>query len=192
MATEALTAPQANGAPRAASGREYLRSGLPSVYRHPPDAFAMRFLTGLEEVLDPIVAMLDLLPAHLDPRVAPPEVVAMVADWLGLELDGALPIEVHRRLVDEAKQIIWQRGTRPGVELLLRLAFADLDLEVRETGGATWSTDPAHPQPVADPALTIVCPRGLVDGQRAAIRRVIEEVRPVGVGLELVEREEAA
>lgn len=181
-----------NGAPPAASGREYLRAGLPAVYRHPPDAFGMRFLNGLEEVLDPIVAMLDLLPAHFDVRVAPPEVVGLVADWLGLELDGALPREVHRLLVDEARQIIRARGTRPGVELLLRLAFADLDVEVRDSGGATWSTDPLRPQPAADPVLTVVCPPGLPAGRMAALRRVIEEVRPVEVRLELEVREEAA
>jgi hypothetical protein len=71
-----------------ASAREYLRSGLPSIYRD-KDSFGMHFLNGLERVLDRQVAIVDSLGAYLSPRLAPPEMVDAIAGWLGLALDDA-------------------------------------------------------------------------------------------------------
>jgi phage tail-like protein len=177
------------GPPASASARRYLRRGLPGVYQDPPDgaaedAFAMRFLLGLEEVLDPIVAMLDLLPAHLDLELAPPEIVALVARWLGVELDGGLTDDAHRRLVRHATELCRARGTRRGLELTLELAFGRVGLEVREDGGATWSGEPGS-RSAAPATLTVVCPPSLTPAARAAVRRVVEEVRPAHVTVEL-------
>jgi phage tail-like protein len=159
------------------------------VYHDPPggtpeEAFAMRFLLGLEEVLDPIVATIDLLPAHLDLKLAPPELVALVAGWLGVELDGGLPSEAHRRLVRQATQITRARGTSWGLERMLALAFGRSDIEVRDGGGATWSEEPG-PRPAGDATLTVVCPPSVPLATQAAIRRLVDEVRPAHVSVEL-------
>ena len=71
--------------PPVASSRAYLRGGLPAVYQD--GDFGMRFVGALETVLDPIVAMLDALPAHFDPDHAPRDVLDLLAAWLGVELD---------------------------------------------------------------------------------------------------------
>ena len=47
----------------------------------------MRFVGALETLLDPIVAMLDALPAHFDPDYAPRDVLDLLSAWLGVELD---------------------------------------------------------------------------------------------------------
>ena len=70
--------PVLSDAPSTVSVRRHLRNGVPDIYRRnatamrdQPPPFAMRFLHALEEVLDPIVATLDSLPAHLDADLAP-------------------------------------------------------------------------------------------------------------------------
>src|SRR5215211_5588767 len=55
--------------PKVASSRAYLRGGLPAVYQE--GDFGMRFIGALETLLDPIVAVLDALPAHFSPGHAP-------------------------------------------------------------------------------------------------------------------------
>jgi phage tail-like protein len=202
--TEVAQLAARNGTPAPASGREYLRSGLPALYRDDPrttaQPFALRFVAGLEEVLDPIVAMLDLLPAHLDVGIAPHRFVALFGSWLGLELDAGLEADrerlltAHRRMVRNAAKLTRLRGTHRGIERLLELAFDDLDFDVRDSGGVTSSDDPSDLQPAADPALTIVYPRALLaDPDRlASVRRVVEDVRPAGVALELLPAEEEA
>jgi hypothetical protein len=71
--------------PPVASSRAYLRGGLPAVYQE--SDFGMRFIGGLEELLDPIVAVLDALPAHFDPDHAPRDILSLIAGWLGVDLD---------------------------------------------------------------------------------------------------------
>lgn len=209
LSTEAARPDSANGTPPAASGRACLRGGLPAVYRdrtrvardrpgaaQAGEPFAMRFVAGLEDVLDPIVAMLDLLAAHLDVGCAPDDFVAMLGEWLGLELDAGVEsdperlLAAHRRLVDQATEITRHRGTRKGLMRLLKLGFEDLALEVDDSGGVTWSTDTSRLQPAADPVLTVVHPPTAAAERVAAIRRVVEDVRPAGVALEQRAEEE--
>lgn len=104
--------------------------------------FTMRFLKALEEVLDPIVTLLDCLPAHLDPQLAPLNALHTMADWLGLPFEEHVPDsanehERHRklqarqqRLVENGLEINRTRGTKQGLELLLELMFGDPDKPV--------------------------------------------------------------
>ena len=71
--------------PPVASSRAYLRDGLPAIYQD--GDFGMRFVGALEELLDPIVAVLDALPAHFDPDHAPRDILDLLAAWLGVDLD---------------------------------------------------------------------------------------------------------
>jgi phage tail-like protein len=179
------------GAPPSASVREYLRSGVPAVYRESngdttADPFAMRFLEALERVLDPIVTTTELLPAHLDLEIAPRSFIELVAAWLGVELDAALTPAAHVRLVRAAMDLSRVRGTRGGLERTLALAFDRRDFEVRDSGSATWQGEPPA---AAEPTLTVRCPWGLDARTRAAVRRVAEEVTPAHVRLVLLTAE---
>jgi phage tail-like protein len=171
-------------APPTASARRYLRDGLPAVYRE--NDFAMRFLQGLEEVLDPIVAFLDALPAHLDVSLAPPEFVMLVGEWLGVDPEGRWQgllgdDEVRRReLVRSATVIARRRGTGASLQLVLDLLFPDLGLRVRDFGRSTFSAEQREP-PAADASFEVVSAVEPARGSRAAIDRVVEQLRPVHV-----------
>jgi hypothetical protein len=102
-AGETLPRGDAEGVPEVASAREYLRSGLPSIYRE-KDSFGMRFLHALERVLDRQVAIVDSLGAYLSPQLAPPGMVDAIAGWLGLVLDDAPTEEVRRELLGCAER----------------------------------------------------------------------------------------
>lgn len=187
-------------APPTASQRAYLRAGLPTLYRE-PDSFAMRFVGGLEEVLDPDVAMLDNLHFHLDPQLAPPALLHAIASWLGLRIDEIVGLaerrELVRRAIDLAPEFadeegrrdrrgtkggtVRQRGTKGGLELVLRLSFPDLEFSVKDDGAATAGADPDE-LPVASPrSFTVSLPAGIDDRRRRAIDRIVADVTPVGV-----------
>jgi hypothetical protein len=102
-AGEELPHGDAESVPEVASAREYLRSGLPSIYRE-KDSFGMRFLYGLERVLDRHVAIIDSLGAYLSPQLAPPEMVDAIAGWLGLALDDAPTEAVFGELLSVAER----------------------------------------------------------------------------------------
>jgi phage tail-like protein len=169
-------------APPTASARRYLRDGMPALYRE--NDFAMRFLLGVEEVLDPIVAFLDALPAHLDLSLAPPPFVMLLGEWLGVDPEGEWrgllgDDEVRRReLVRHATVIARRRGTAASLQLVLDLLFPDLDLRVRDFGRSTFSAARRDP-PAADASFEVVSAVEPARGRRAAIDRVVEQLRPV-------------
>lgn len=171
-------------APPTASARRYLRDGVPVVYRE--QDFAMRFLHGLEEVLDPIVAFLDALPAHLDTSLAPPEFVTLVGEWLGVDPEGRWEgllghDEVRRRaLVAHATVIARRRGTGASLQLVLDLLFPDLGLRVRDSGRSTFSAERRDP-PAADASFEVISAVEPARSRRAAIDRVVDQLRPVHV-----------
>ena len=67
--------------PPVASNRAYLRGSLPAVYQE--GDFGMRFIGALETLLDPIVAVLDALPAHFSADHAPRDILDLLSAWLG-------------------------------------------------------------------------------------------------------------
>ena len=96
-----------------------------------------RFTDALDEVLAPVVATLDNLPAYFDPRTAPEHLLDWLAGWVGLELFEKWPPELRRPLVADAVQRHRQRGTKLGVENVVAL-FAEVDPEqvtIEESGG---------------------------------------------------------
>jgi phage tail-like protein len=168
--------------PQVASSRAYLRGGLPAVYQE--SDFGMRFIGALEELLDPIIAVLDALPAHFDPDHAPRDILNLLAAWLGVDLDESQEIRHQREMVLRAADLGRKRGTVAGMELALSLAFPDVPLRVEDQGGVRWSLDQA---PIdAPPASFIVyCDKPVEDGVQAGIARCIEQHKPVGTSYRL-------
>jgi phage tail-like protein len=163
--------------PKVASSRAYLRGGLPAVYQE--GDFGMRFIGALEQLLDPIIAVLDALPAHFDPDHAPRDVLALVASWLGVELNEGQELSQQREMVRRAAELGRLRGTVRGLELALQLSFPDVPLRVEDQGGVRWSLD-NKPIEAPPPSFVVYCDKPVAEGIQAAIARCIEQYKPVG------------
>lgn len=163
--------------PEVASARGYMRNGLPALYQE--SDFGMRFVGALESVLDPIVAILDALPAHFDPELAPRDVLALLGAWLGVELDEGQSLAARREVLRHAAELGRRRGTAGGLELALALAFPNLPLRVEDQGKVHWSTDIDAKVDAAPPEFIVYCDKPIREDQQAAIARCIETVKPV-------------
>jgi phage tail-like protein len=162
--------------PPVVSSRAYLRNGLPSLYQG--EDFGMRFVGALEEVLDPIVAVLDALPAHFNPGHAPPDILALLAAWVGVDLDESQDIRHQRELVRRSAELGRRRGTVKGLELALELHFPDVPLRVEDNGRVFWAGGPEAPG--NSPASFVVyCDKPVDETVQAAIARCIEQYKPV-------------
>ena len=62
---------------------------LPGLYAD--DSFAQRLCEGLDELLAPVLATLDCLPAYLDPGTAPLDLLEWLAGWVGIAVAPGLP-----------------------------------------------------------------------------------------------------
>jgi phage tail-like protein len=126
---------------------------LPALYRD--DVFAQNLCEGLDEVLAPIIATLDSLPAYLDPATAPDDMLNWLAGWMGIVLDGHQTAERQRELVQEGVDILHWRGTARGVRSAVGALF-DGPIEIIESGGAGTSLDSGSALPGTDRAELIV------------------------------------
>lgn len=162
--------------PPVASTRAYLRNGLPALYQD--GDFGMRFVGALEELLDPIVAVLDGLPYHFDPNFAPPDILSLLAAWLGVDLDETQDIKQQREMVRRAAELGRRRGTVKGLELALKLHFPEVPMRVEDNGGVIWH---GRPGPAEKPSASFVvyCDVPVEETTQAAIARCIEQYKPV-------------
>ncbi|MCI3153039.1 MULTISPECIES: phage tail protein [Streptomyces] len=62
---------------------------LPAIFAD--DDLAQRFVAGLDEVLAPLLVVLDNLDAYFDPALAPLDFTRWLADWVGAETEGIDP-----------------------------------------------------------------------------------------------------
>lgn len=116
-----------------------LATMLPSYLQ--TDEFTVRLTTGLDDVLAPLISVLDCLDAYVDPLLTAPDFVAWLADWVGAPLDDHWDDELQRREVLAAASLHRMRGTAEGIRVQVALAV-DGDVEVVEPGGCSWSASP--------------------------------------------------
>jgi phage tail-like protein len=169
----------APSAPRVASARMLFREALPAIYQEAD--LGLRFVGALEEVLDPVVALLDSRAAHFDAALAPRDALELAAAWLGVEAEEGLSDERMRALVDAAPELARRRGTRAGLECALATSFPDLALRVVDHGAVRVGGDALEDAPAAEAGFDVYCDVELEDGELAAIARVIERMKPVHV-----------
>jgi phage tail-like protein len=164
--------------PHVASNRAYLRGGLPAVYQD--GDFGMRFVGALEEMLDPIVGVLDGLPAHFDPNFAPRDILHLMAAWIGVDLDEAQEIKHQREMLRRSAEIGRRRGTVRGLELALELHFPDVPLRVEDQGSVRITATPgSEPAAAPPPSFVVYCDKPVPETTQAAIARTIEHFKPV-------------
>ena len=163
-------------APKVVSERGTLRRGLPGIY-HDTD-FTMRFVGALEGVLDPIVAVLDALPAHFSPDYAPRPILELMSAWLGAEVDEDQELAARRESVRLAAELGRRRGTVSGLELALRLSFPKIPMRVQDEGGVRWSLD-GKPAPAGPARFVVYVDATIPEERQAAIARCIERQKPV-------------
>jgi phage tail-like protein len=162
--------------PPVASSRAYLRGALPAVYQE--GDFGMRFVGALETLLDPIVAVLDALPAHFSADHAPRDVLDLLSAWLGVDLDESQTPAQRREMVRRAAELGRRRGTRRGLELALSLAFPKLPLRVEDLGGVR-TAPPAGELDAPAATFVVYCDMPIAEEVQAAVARCIDQYKPV-------------
>jgi phage tail-like protein len=169
----------ADPGPQPVSARRYLRDHLPAIYAD--SEFATRLVATFEAVLDPLVAILDNLADHFDPAHAPRDVLELLTEWLALEGDELRSGEECRRIVARAPELMRLRGTRPGLELALELAFPDVPFRIEDAGAVTWSLDATDKGPDAPASFVVYCDVPLEQDRLAAVARLIDRAKPAHI-----------
>ena len=98
--------------------------------------FVRRFLGIFQTIGDSVLTQVDVLDKMFDPTVAPDSMVRELGRWIGLEwLDSSHDDVVQRQAVLEYAQLLRWRGTKRGMEALLRFMSGGGDVLIDDTGG---------------------------------------------------------
>ena len=170
-------------APSVASQREYLRQALPAVYQD--NDFGVRFVGALEPLLDPVVALLDSLPAHLDPGSL--RRTCLVCLRTGSASRSTRPGRSSASASSLGAATSSRAGTDP------RGARADAQDRVsrasaprRGQRGVTWEgKGETKKADKSGAGFVVYCDAPLDEHELGAVSRLIEQVKPVNVTYKL-------
>jgi phage tail-like protein len=112
---------------------------LPSVIQE--DEFAVRLTAAFDDVIAPVISVLDCLDSYVDPQLAPDDFVDWLADWVGTPLDDHWDDDIRRRSVLAAVSLHRLRGTVDGLRAVVALATGGA-VEIVEPGGVAWAAAP--------------------------------------------------
>jgi phage tail-like protein len=157
-----------------------LAGALPAMYQE--DEFTREFVAAFDEVLAPVLSTLDNFEHYLDPTLAPLDFVDWLAGWLGVVPDEGWPAARRRELVARAVTLYRRRGTVRGLAEQVALATGG-KVEVRDSGGVSWSGTPSGPLPGSGDAAVRVLVRlddpSKLDQRR--LERLVAAAKPAHV-----------
>lgn len=154
---------------------------LPSVLQE--DDLLMRFTAAVDLLLAPAISALDCIAAYVDPALTPPDYLGWLAGWVGAELDETWPVDLQRAVIARAVNLHRGRGTLEGLRQQLAL-IVDGEIEVSDTGGVTWSTEPLDdPGAESPPRLKVVAWSNTADA--AAVSAAVDAAKPAHVAHEV-------
>ncbi len=156
---------------------------LPGILQE--DEFLGRWLEAFDTSLAPVFAVLDNLDAYVRPDTAPPDFLAWLASWVEARLDDAWPVEQARKVVAEAAGLLRRTGTAGGIRDAMSVsAGPGSRVEVDDTGGTTYSTEPRGALPGRSPAevhIAVTVPDGDPAEQQRRLERAALQFVPAHV-----------
>lgn len=140
-------------------------------------------VTAFDQVLAPVVALLDDLDAYLDLRYAPDDCVLWMGSWLSSLVDVGWPADRVRARAGDLAAALVGRGTMSGLTAGVR-ACTGHDPVVRDTGGVAWSVRPG-PQLPGRPGFSLeveaIVDAADGDAVHTLVHAVVEDLRPAHV-----------
>jgi phage tail-like protein len=163
-----------------------LASPVPLITRLPAilqeDDFLGRALPAFDAVIAPVYSTLDNLEAYVRPEYAPADFLEWLARWVDIAVDEEWTEGQRRHIIAEAPALHRRVGTAHGIRDILQLAAGPAaTVEVEESGGTSWSTEPDAPLPGSTDAeviITIAVPGGEPAQLERRFERLIADVVP--------------
>jgi phage tail-like protein len=153
---------------------------LPAVFAD--DMFTVRFTEAFDDVLAPLINIIDCVHGYVDPLLAPEDFVRWLSSWFGVLLDESWSMTAQRAVVAEAVELFRMRGTIAGLRRHLTVVV-DGDVEITESGGTSCSVRP-RPDPPTDVehwVRIVVRPRDPAALSEDAVAAVVRAAKPVHV-----------
>lgn len=147
------------------------------------DPLICAFLRGLDEVVAPVIQTLDCLDAYLDPRLAPPDMVAFLGSWVLADIDDVWNEAAIREDVAKAhERAVWAGTTKAIRDRVVPREVASVEID--DSGDTLTSTMPTDPQQWNDssaPSVRVRAP----GGDREQLSRLVSRLVPAHAAFEV-------
>ena len=154
-----------------------MRTQVPAMLQGDP--FVCGFLDGLDEVIAPVISVLDCFDAYLDAKMAPLDMVRYMGDWVLASMDDLWTEEKVRRDVTTAAQRARWAGTAKALHDRL-VPHEVLGLTITDFGGVEASDRPSDPASWKEPATqTVVLKIKTTDRSQSELERITRIARDV-------------
>lgn len=154
------------------------------------DPVAQKICASLDEVLAPIISVLDCYDSYLDVFIAPMDFVKYMCTWILVSPEIGWEEHTVRKSLANALRFYASRGTSRGISDFLTTVF-ELEVTVEESGSVTTSRDSTDPSTwtlPSSPTVTItVRPREGAVVDIGMINLVLETAVPAHVDATLTE-----
>jgi phage tail-like protein len=175
---------------------EGLRTPFPLVDYTPSmlaeDPVVQLLLTALDQVLAPIISVLDCYDAYLDPYLAPIDFVEYMSSWLLVTQDEQWTENMKRTALASCIQRSTLRGTKKSFEDRLSELFGD-SATVTDSGKVVVSAEPTDPnswEPAASPSVTVDVPAAQLDAVSiSTVKDFLNTILPAHVAMEIRSQE---
>jgi len=161
-----------------------LRTQIPPMLQEDPSIVA--FLDGLDELIAPVISVLDSFDAYLDPQIAPLDMVRYMGGWVLASMDDVWTEEIVRRDVSRAAYRAKWAGTERALHDRL-VPYEVRDLTVVDPGGTMVETAPTDPSSWHDPdefvVVLKVTPKTAGAAEIERIERIARTVVPAHVSV---------
>jgi len=161
-----------------------LRTQIPPMLQDDPSIVA--FLDGLDELIAPVISVLDSFDAYLDPQIAPLDMVRYMGGWVLASMDDVWTEEIVRRDVSRAAYRAKWAGTERALHDRL-VPYEVRDLTVVDPGGTMVETAPTDPSSWHDPdefvVVLKVTPKTAGAAEIERIERIARTVVPAHVSV---------
>jgi len=128
------------------------RTSTSAVQVHHADQFR-RFLFIFQHLMTTVTEKIDRIPDLTNPMRADPRFLPWIASWVTFELNESLPLHQQRELVGRSIRLYRTRGTRAGVEEMIRVL----------TSAGVRIVERARPRPCVVGAMTLAGGRDPVE-----------------------------
>ncbi len=155
---------------------------FPEIYKTDDDFFA-RYLSIFSSIYMDFDRRIEALPNLVDPQTAPVEVLPILADWMGIKIDGGfLEEEKMRLLLKNGYNLSRIKGTRRAISMICRLLLDEEPIIIeksrlgsvsaldRETYDKLYSSDPY--------SFTIILQKHQDEKLYAQLKFLIEQFKP--------------
>lgn len=155
---------------------------FPEIYRE-RNSFFHRYLTIFSALYHEFQGDIDQFYKNFQPDTAPAEMLPVLAEWLGINLQGGfLKEDVMRKLAKNAYALNRIKGTKKAMEQVIRIVLGESPVILEKNKGESYE----RKKNTEESDITILIKTQVEQKEKAGLVFLLEQFKPFGCTMRLI------